>query len=70
MMRYIPGFSSPTPGNRIAEILNRYCLAFFEEYVREEGDRSPLLDGPVPEFPEVTFQTFCHSLEARRPPDP
>jgi predicted dienelactone hydrolase len=70
MMRYIPGFSSPTPGNRIAEILNRYCLAFFEEYVREEGDRSPLLDGPVPEFPEVTFQTFGHSLEARRPPDP
>jgi hypothetical protein len=67
MMRFIPGISSPTPGERIAEILNRYCLAFFNTFVKGEGGRSPLLDGPVAEFPEVTFQTFDHRLEDRRP---
>jgi predicted dienelactone hydrolase len=70
MIRFVPGLASPTPGKRIAEILNRYCLAFFNEFVKEEGARSPLLDGPVPEFPEVTFQTFGHSLEDRRPVTP
>jgi predicted dienelactone hydrolase len=66
MMRFIPGFASPTPGERIAEILNRYCLAFFNTFVKGESGRSPLLDGPVAEFPEVTFQTFGHRLEDRK----
>jgi len=65
MIRGVPGLSSITPGERIAEILNRYCLAFFDEYVKGEGSRSPLLDGPDDEFPEVTFQTFGHGFEDR-----
>jgi hypothetical protein len=65
MIRGVPGLSSITPGERIAEILNRYSLAFFDEYVKREGSRSPLLDGPVAEFPEVTFQTFGHGFEDR-----
>jgi len=69
MTRFIPGMASRTSGERIAEILNRYCLAFFDEYVKETGARSPLLDGPSPEFPEVTFQTFGHGFDERRPPE-
>jgi predicted dienelactone hydrolase len=56
LVRWIPGVASRTPGPRIAEILNRCSLAFFDEYLR--GIKSPLLDGPAEEFPEVTFQTF------------
>lgn len=56
LVRWIPGVASRTPGPRIAEILNRYSLAFFDEHLR--GIPSPLLDGPVEGFPEVTFQTF------------
>jgi len=69
MMRGIPGMSSGTSGDRVAEILNGYCLAFFDEYVKGEGGRSPLLDGPTPEFPEVSLQTFGHAFADRRPPD-
>ena len=56
MVRWIPIYGSGTPGTRIAEILNRYSLAFFDEALR--GRPSSLLDGPTPEFPEVSFQTF------------
>jgi len=70
MMRYIPGMSSSTPGNRILEILNRYCRAFFDHYVMQADVRSPLLDGPSPEFPEVSFQTFGHGFDERRAHEP
>ena len=33
-------------------------LAFFDEYMKRHGPRSPLLDGPPSEFLEVPFQTF------------
>ena len=55
-LRWIPALASDTPGAKIVEILNRYSLAFFDEHLR--GTPSELLDGPVDEFPEVTFQTF------------
>ena len=61
MVRFIPGLSSATSGRRIAEVLNRYCLAFFERHLR--GVPTSLLDGPSPGFPEVTFQTFGRPLE-------
>ena len=63
MMRYLPGMTSCIPGARIAEILNRYCRAFFDHYVKETDVRSSLLNGPAPEFPEVGFQTFGQNLD-------
>jgi hypothetical protein len=70
MFRYVPGMASETPGERIAEILNRYCRAFFDVYVKKTGSRDPILDRPSSEFPEVTFQTFGHGFDDRRPPVP
>ena len=75
MVRWIPGIASRTPGPRIAEILNRYCLAFFDEHLL--GRPAPLLDGPSAQYPEVTFQTFgreprrrrCRTLCSGRPPE-
>lgn len=69
MMRYLPGLASGTPGERIHEILNRYCRAFLDHHVKGADVRSPLLDGPVPEFPEVTYQTFGYGFDERLPPE-
>ncbi|MEM1249080.1 MAG: hypothetical protein AAGK22_22055 [Acidobacteriota bacterium] len=52
--RSLPGISSRTPGRRIAEILNRHILDFFDLHLR--GRPTSLLEGPSPEFPEVSFQ--------------
>ncbi len=56
MVRWIPGLASETSGRRVAGILNRFVLAFFDEHLR--GADSGLLGGPSPGFPEVSFQTF------------
>ncbi|WP_437622996.1 alpha/beta hydrolase family protein [Sorangium sp. So ce1151] len=39
---------------RAVEITNAYTRAFVEAHVR--GEASPLLDGPSPEYPEVSFE--------------
>jgi hypothetical protein len=41
-------------GRRGHEIIAAYTLAFFDRYL--EGRKSALLDGPSPEYPEVTFR--------------
>jgi len=43
----------PIDGYRMVKIINSYTLAFFDEYLK--GKRSPLLDGPSPNYPEVTI---------------
>lgn len=40
---------------RALTITKAYVEAFFGEYL--EGRKSPLLDGPSPEYPEITFET-------------
>jgi len=45
---------SPVDGHRMVEIINSYTLAFFDRYLK--GDSSPLLDGPSPDYPEVTIE--------------
>jgi hypothetical protein len=37
-------------------IINAYMLAFFDTYLK--GKKSPLLSGPSPDFPEVTFTVY------------
>jgi hypothetical protein len=44
----------PIKGDRMVKILNSYTLAFFDEYLK--GEMSPLLEGPSPNFPEVTIE--------------
>jgi hypothetical protein len=44
----------PIDGYRMVKIINSYTLAFFDEYLK--GERSPLLDGPSPQYPEVTIE--------------
>ncbi|WP_437548678.1 hypothetical protein WME97_00865 [Sorangium sp. So ce367] len=39
---------------RAVEITNAYTRAFVQAHVR--GEAAPLLDGPSPEYPEVTFE--------------
>jgi hypothetical protein len=56
LVRWIPGVASRIAGTRVAEIMNAYSLAFFDEHLRSQP--APLLDGPSREFPEVTFQSF------------
>jgi len=46
---------------RIARIIGRYALAFFNEHLR--NIEQSLLDGPSPDIPEVGFQTW----EAKAP---
>ena len=46
------GLIDPT---RALAIANAYVVAFFDRYL--QGKKSPLLDGPSPEYPEVTFET-------------
>jgi dienelactone hydrolase len=44
----------PIEGDRMVKIINAYAVAFFDEYLK--GERSPLLDGPSPDFPEVIIE--------------
>jgi predicted dienelactone hydrolase len=44
----------PIDGYRMVKIINNYTLAFFDEYLK--GEISPLLDGPSPDYPEVTIK--------------
>lgn len=44
----------PIDGNRMVKIINSYAVAFFDEYLK--GEMSPLLDGPSPDYPEVTIK--------------
>jgi predicted dienelactone hydrolase len=44
----------PIDGSRMVKIINSYTLAFFDEYLK--GEMSPLLDGPSPNYPEVTIE--------------
>jgi hypothetical protein len=48
-------FSGDMTGNRAVQILNSYLVAFFDEYLK--GIKQPLLDGPSPDFPEVTLKS-------------
>jgi dienelactone hydrolase len=41
------------PGARSLDITRAYVRAFFDQHLRDEPQ--PLLDGPSPRFPEVTF---------------
>ncbi len=45
----------PIDGYRMAEVLNDYTLAFFDEHLK--GETSSLLDGPSPDHPDVEFQS-------------
>jgi len=40
-------------GDRMVKIINAYTVAFWDEYLKSE--MSPLLDGPSPDYPEVTI---------------
>ncbi|MFF0306990.1 alpha/beta hydrolase family protein [Streptosporangium sp. NPDC004379] len=44
---------APLPGDRSAEITTSYVGAFFDRHLR--GKAQPLLDGPTPATPELTF---------------
>jgi predicted dienelactone hydrolase len=44
----------PIDGYRMVKIINSYTLAFFDETLK--GERSPLVDGPSPDYPEVTIE--------------
>ncbi|WP_049573382.1 alpha/beta hydrolase family protein [Nonomuraea sp. SBT364] len=46
--------SAPLSGKRSGEITRSYVGAFFDQHLR--GKHQPLLDGPSPANPEVTFQ--------------
>ncbi len=48
------GLGTIDPG-RALTITKAYVEAFFGEYL--EGRKSPLLNGPSPEYPEITFET-------------
>ena len=49
-----PGLAGPIGAERVHGIINAYSLAFFDRELR--GRPAPLLDGPPPPFPEVTFE--------------
>ncbi len=44
----------PIDGHRMVEIINAYTLAFFDRYLK--GESAPLIDGPSPDYPEVTIE--------------
>ncbi|MFI9595031.1 alpha/beta hydrolase family protein [Nonomuraea sp. NPDC052265] len=46
--------TAPLPGKRSGEITTAYVGAFFDRHLH--GEPRPLLDGPSPADPEVTFQ--------------
>ena len=47
------GLKGPIDGRRVLEIISQYTVAFFDEQMK--GERSVLLEGPNPEYPEVEF---------------
>ena len=53
VLKYTNAFG-PIDGYRMVKIINNYTLAFFDEYLK--GERSPLLDGPSPNYPEVAIE--------------
>jgi dienelactone hydrolase len=50
-----PGLAGPIGPERAHEIINAYSVAFFDRELRHQP--APLLDGPPPAFPEVTFES-------------
>jgi predicted dienelactone hydrolase len=44
----------PIEGDRMVKIINAYVVAFWDEYLN--GEISPLLDSPSPDFPEVIIE--------------
>jgi pimeloyl-ACP methyl ester carboxylesterase len=50
-----PGLAGPIGPERVHRIVNAYSVAFFDRELRHEP--APLLDGPHPTFPEVTFES-------------
>jgi dienelactone hydrolase len=44
----------PINGDRMVKIINAYSVAFWDEYLK--GEISHLLDGPSPDYPEVTIK--------------
>jgi predicted dienelactone hydrolase len=49
----LPDTGSPLPGTRTAQLVRAYVAAFFDLHLR--GIPQPLLAGPSPQNPEVTF---------------
>jgi hypothetical protein len=49
------GLWGSTNGLRAIQIVNTYMLAFFDKYLR--GIDTPLLDGPSPDYPEVSLES-------------
>lgn len=47
------GLSGEIDGRRALAIINAYSVAFFDHVLK--GETSPLLEGPSPDYPEVTF---------------
>jgi hypothetical protein len=48
------GLKGPIDGELVLMIINDYAVAFFDEYLI--GEETDLLDGPYPDYPEVTFE--------------
>jgi hypothetical protein len=48
------GLKGPINGQRGMAIITDYLLAFFDHTLK--GQAQPLLDGPSPNYPEVTFE--------------
>lgn len=57
------GLDGPIDARRVHQIETRYSLAFFDRYLR--GLRSPLLDAPSPQFPEVQFLSRSGAVATR-----
>lgn len=53
LFQYV-GLTGRIQGERGAELVNRYVLAFFNKHLR--GMDAPLLDGPNSRYPEVRFE--------------
>ncbi|MEV4188995.1 hypothetical protein AB0J28_46930 [Streptosporangium canum] len=49
----LAGSVGTIPEKRALAFQRAYPLAFFDRFLR--GKKSPLLDGPTPRFPEVTY---------------
>ena len=52
-LHWILGMSGPIEVKRADTIVNKYCLAFFDRYLKRT--ESPLLNAPTPLFPEMQF---------------
>jgi len=53
VLKFTKAFGS-IDGYRMVKIINSYTLAFFDKHLK--GEISPLLDGPSPDYPEVTIE--------------